>query len=70
MAKDPVCGMDVDEKTAAGQSDYQGQKYYFCSPGCKQAFDTDPEKYLGHDDREAGHHASHIQHLSRLWRRK
>ncbi len=47
MAKDPVCGMDVDEKTAAGQSVYQGKTYYFCSPGCKQAFDKEPQKYVG-----------------------
>jgi YHS domain-containing protein len=47
MAKDPVCGMDVDEKTAAGQSEYQGQTYYFCSPGCKRSFDKEPEKYVG-----------------------
>lgn len=46
MAKDPVCGMDVDEKTAAGQSVYKGQSYYFCSPGCKKSFDANPEKYL------------------------
>jgi len=49
MAKDPVCGMDVDEKTAAGKSEYQGQTYYFCSSGCKKSFDKDPEKYVGKD---------------------
>ncbi|MHB8926867.1 MAG: YHS domain-containing protein [Bacillota bacterium] len=48
MAKDPVCQMDVDEKTAKGQTVYKGQTYYFCSPGCKTAFDQDPERYLGH----------------------
>lgn len=47
MAKDPVCGMDVDEATAAGKSEYQGQTYYFCSPGCKRSFDKEPEKYVG-----------------------
>lgn len=47
MEKDPVCGMDVDPKTAAGKSEYQGKTYYFCSPGCKHSFDKDPEKYLG-----------------------
>ncbi len=47
MAKDPVCGMDVDPKTAAGKSEYKGQTYYFCSPGCKRDFDKDPEKYVG-----------------------
>lgn len=47
MAKDPVCGMDVDEKKAAGQSEYQGKTYYFCSTGCKKSFDKEPEKYVG-----------------------
>ena len=46
MAKDPVCGMDVDERSAAGKSEYKGQTYYFCSPGCKRSFDKDPEKYV------------------------
>ncbi len=44
--KDPVCGMDIDPKTAAGKSDYQGQSYYFCSGGCKKAFDQSPQKYI------------------------
>lgn len=47
MAKDPVCGMDVDEKTTTLKSEYKGQTYYFCSPGCKRSFDKDPEKYVG-----------------------
>jgi Cu+-exporting ATPase len=47
MAKDPVCGMTVDEKKAAGTSEYKGQTYYFCSSGCKAAFDKEPEKYVG-----------------------
>lgn len=46
MAKDPVCGMEVDEKEAAGKSEYKGETYYFCAPGCKKAFDENPEKYL------------------------
>ena len=46
MAKDVVCGMDVDEKTAAATSEYQGKTYYFCAPGCKNAFEAEPEKYL------------------------
>jgi YHS domain-containing protein len=58
MAKDPVCGMDVDPKTAAGESDYQGQTYYFCSTGCKKAFDQEPGKYVkaaSHGDEHAHH---------------
>jgi YHS domain-containing protein len=47
MAVDPVCKMKVDEKKAAAKSKYKGQPYYFCAPGCKKAFDENPEKYLG-----------------------
>jgi multidrug efflux pump subunit AcrA (membrane-fusion protein)/YHS domain-containing protein len=47
VAKDPVCGMDVDEKKAAAgrKSEYNGTTYYFCSDDCKQKFDKDPAKY-------------------------
>ena len=38
MAKDPVCGMQVDEKHTAHTSSYEGRAYYFCAAGCKQAF--------------------------------
>jgi YHS domain-containing protein len=47
MAIDPVCKMTVDEKTAKFKSEYKGEKYYFCAPGCKKAFDATPEKFLG-----------------------
>jgi YHS domain-containing protein len=46
MARDPVCGMDVKEKEAAATSKYEGKTYFFCAPGCKKAFDANPEKYL------------------------
>jgi Cu+-exporting ATPase len=45
-AKDPVCGMDVDEKKAAATYDYKGKTYYFCATGCKKAFSENPEKFL------------------------
>ena len=51
MAKDPVCGMECDEKTAPAKSEYKGKTYYFCAPGCKKTFDANPEKYIG----AAGH---------------
>lgn len=56
MAIDPVCGMEVDKETAAGKSEYNGETYYFCSLGCKAAFDKEPEKYIGQSDKESGHH--------------
>jgi YHS domain-containing protein len=35
-----------EKKPPGGVSEYKGQKYYFCAPGCKKAFDKEPEKYL------------------------
>lgn len=49
MAIDPVCGMEVEEKTAKHTSEYKGEKYYFCAPGCKHTFEKDPEAYVGPD---------------------
>jgi Cu+-exporting ATPase len=37
---DPVCGMTVDPARAAGTSERDGVRYYFCAPGCKQRFDA------------------------------
>jgi len=53
MAKDPVCGMDIDPKTAAGKSEYKGQTYYFARWAAKKAFDKEPQKYVGHESRSA-----------------
>ena len=47
LVTDPVCKMRIDPATAAGMSEYQGQKIYFCNPGCKKKFDANPEAYLG-----------------------
>ena len=43
---DPVCGMSVTPANSAGMSDYKGKIYYFCSTGCRNKFDADPEKFL------------------------
>ncbi|WP_421697996.1 heavy metal translocating P-type ATPase [Ancylobacter sp.] len=47
MAKDPVCGMDVDPHTATLKAEHNGITYYFCAPGCRTKFIASPEKYLG-----------------------
>nr|WP_272482979.1 heavy metal translocating P-type ATPase [Ancylobacter moscoviensis] len=47
MAKDPVCGMDVDPHTVTLKAEHKGITYYFCSPGCRTKFIANPEKYLG-----------------------
>jgi YHS domain-containing protein len=43
---DPVCWMDVARKSIAGKSENNRKTYYFCSPGCKETFDSDPELYV------------------------
>lgn len=44
---DPVCGMTIDSRQAAATAEYQGQTYYFCSTGCKKAFEKNPTQYVG-----------------------
>ena len=48
-ATDPVCGMAVDPATAAATSEHDDQTVYFCSAGCKDRFDREPERYLTPD---------------------
>jgi YHS domain-containing protein len=45
MKKDPVCGMNVDDKRATATSVYAGKTYHFCSAACKAAFEKDPPKF-------------------------
>ena len=45
MERDVVCGMQVDPKTAAGTSEYDGKTYYFCAKSCKTKFDANPKQY-------------------------
>ncbi len=44
--KDPVCGMTVDPVTAKHRRQHGGQTYSFCSQGCADKFQADPQKYL------------------------
>jgi xanthine dehydrogenase accessory factor len=45
-AKDPICGMTVDTRTAKYKSEFDGKPFYFCCGGCKQTFDKQPDKYV------------------------
>ena len=51
ITKDPVCGMSVDPLKARGKASYQGDTYYFCSPGCMHRFVSEPARFLA-----AGYH--------------
>ena len=46
MAKDPVCGMEINSENAKAKYEYKGKTYYFCAEGCKHKFKNNPEKYL------------------------
>ena len=49
MAKDPVCGMEVEE--GRNCSEYGGRKYCFCSEDCKQRFEQEPTKYIREEEK-------------------
>lgn len=48
MAKDPVCGMEVNENSAKFTSEHMGKKFYFCCETCKKMFDKAPMNYMKH----------------------
>jgi len=45
MAKDPICGMYVDESKAVYKKTVDGTTYYFCTESCLKSFEK-PEKEL------------------------
>jgi len=61
--KDPVCGMMVEPAKAAGQHEYKGTVYYFCSPNCLARFKVEPEKFLAPGFRPIGMAATGLVRL-------
>lgn len=59
MAKDPVCGMDVDMANARHTAQFEGKTYYFCAPGCKKTFESDPQRFLKGGPMGMGGHSGH-----------
>jgi Cu+-exporting ATPase len=45
LMKDPVCGMTVDPRSAAGHSEFAGTTFYFCSRSCKERFERNPAQF-------------------------
>lgn len=45
-AIDPVCKMQVDKKRAAGELNYNEEKYLFCSLSCVERFAKEPSSYV------------------------
>jgi P-type Cu+ transporter len=46
IARDPVCGMNVDIRTAQHRQTFGGRNHYFCSRQCAVAFSSNPKKYV------------------------
>jgi hypothetical protein len=49
MAKDPICGMKVNERSSLNLR-FQGRVYYFCSSRCRDAFAREHSLSLQKDD--------------------
>lgn len=43
MVTDPVCGMRIDPDDAVATAEHEGQRYWFCSEACRNAFVDGPE---------------------------
>ncbi len=44
--RDPVCGMNVDPKTAKLKTEHDGHQYHFCSSKCQDKFVAEPSDYI------------------------
>jgi len=44
MAKDPICGMEIDAKKAKFSTVKNGKRYYFCSKNCYEKFTAKTDK--------------------------
>jgi YHS domain-containing protein len=58
MPRDPVCGMEVDEKDAAAVSQQDGRTYYFCSAACKSEFERQQDERGAQFEKAVSHPAS------------
>ena len=48
---DPVCGMTVTADRSGKSLEHAGVTYYFCSAGCRRAFENDPAAYVKRETR-------------------
>jgi Cu+-exporting ATPase len=57
MARDPICGMEVNPQSAFASREHMNQSYFFCSQHCVETFDADPHQYA-HTMAHSSHHNS------------
>ena len=46
LCTDPVCGMRIRKSAAATSVEHQGITYYFCVESCREAFESEPSRYV------------------------
>jgi xanthine dehydrogenase accessory factor len=51
LQTDPVCGMTVTADRSGRPLNRDGVTYYFCSAGCRRAFEDDPAAYVKRETR-------------------
>ena len=61
MAKDPICGISVDEATAL-HAERDGETFYFCSEHCQKKFLTQAQPVSSDIDAHSNHNHSHHEH--------
>lgn len=50
QVRDVVCGMMVDTDSAPARASYQGKTYYFCTPECRDQFESNPSRYTSRSE--------------------
>jgi len=65
--RDPVCGMNVDPKTAKLKTEHDGHEYHFCSSKCQDKFVAEPTDYITAKDIVCGMNVERAsaKHLSK-----
>lgn len=46
QVKDPVCGMTIEDTSAAATRVHNGTTYFFCSKGCAERFEERPDAFV------------------------
>ncbi|MCO4317207.1 heavy metal translocating P-type ATPase [Phyllobacterium sp. 21LDTY02-6] len=54
ITRDPVCGMLVDPDAGKPAYDHGGRHFHFCSAGCRDRFQAEPERYIEASDPVCG----------------
>lgn len=67
-AKDPVCGMEVEEIKAV-KMEKDGRSYFFCSENCKNKF-SGQQRQDGHKIKTGHEHHGHHAHMVADFRRR